>query len=82
MEKVFFLEVINAKHLKDYQILVEFNDGTSVVADLERSLEGTVFEPLKDPVFFKQFSIKFNTIEWPNGADFAPEYLLEIGKKI
>ena len=28
---------------------------------------------------FKRFTIKFNTIEWENGADFAPEYLYEIG---
>jgi hypothetical protein len=28
---------------------------------------------------FKRFSVKFNTIEWENGADFAPEYLYERG---
>ena len=33
---------------------------------------------LKDLDFFKKFSVKYNTVEWENGADFAPEYLLEL----
>ncbi|MDY5452937.1 MAG: DUF2442 domain-containing protein [Alloprevotella sp.] len=33
---------------------------------------------LKDLDFFKRFSVKYNTVEWENGADFAPEYLLEL----
>lgn len=77
-----FLEVKNANYLKDYQLFIEFNDGTSMVVDLERSLEGKIYEPLRDLFYFKQFDIKFNTIEWPNGADFAPEYLFEIGKVV
>ena len=24
------------------------------------------------------FTVKYNTIEWENGADFAPEYLLSL----
>ena len=42
-------------------------------------LNGKIFQPLKDNNYFKTFSIKFNTIEWDNGADFAPEYLYQIG---
>ena len=39
---------------------------------------GYVYIPLKDIDYFRNYSIKFNTVEWDNGADFAPEYLYEI----
>ena len=48
------------------------------VVDLRSSLKGIVFEPLKDLDLFKRFSVKYNTVEWENGADFAPEYLLSL----
>lgn len=75
-----FLEILNAEYLGDYQISLVFNNGKSKTVDLSDKLIGKVFEPLKDKNFFQTFSIKFNTIEWSNGADFAPEYLYEIGK--
>jgi hypothetical protein len=75
-----FLEVISAIYLSDYKIYITFNNGEAKTGDLFDKLEGTVFEPLKNIAYFKTFMIKFNTIGWSNGADFAPEYLFEIGK--
>ncbi len=75
-----FLEVTKAEYLRDFKVLVEFNDGVLKTIDLENELIGFVFEPLKDQNYFKTFTIKYNTIEWDNGADFAPEYLYEIGR--
>ena len=74
-----FLEVVKAEYLDNYKIKVWFNDNTVKIVDLSNHLNGEVFTPLKDISLFKRFSIKFNTIEWENGADFAPEYLYEIG---
>ena len=74
-----FLEVTKAKYLDGYRIMLLFNNGERRIVDLSQSLNGKVFEPLKNIGYFKRFSIKFNTIEWENGADFAPEYLYEIG---
>lgn len=74
-----FLEVIKAEYLEGYRIRLWFNNQTCKVVDLSDSLKGEVFQPLHDLETFKCFSIKFNTIEWENGADFAPEYLYEIG---
>ena len=69
-----FLEVVKAEYLDGYRVKLLFNTGETRVADLSESLNGSVFVPLKDISYFKNFTIKFNTIEWDNGADFAPEY--------
>ena len=74
-----FLEVIKAEYLSGYRIKLWFNNQVVKVVDLSNSLNGEVFQPLKDIDFFKRFTIKFNTIEWENGADIAPEYLYEHG---
>lgn len=73
-----FIEVIQAEYIGGYRLLLLFNNGEKRIVDLSDSLKGTVYIPLKDINFFKKFSIKFNTVEWENGADFAPEYLYEI----
>ena len=75
-----FLEVVKAEYLDGYRLRLVFNNGEVRIADLDSSLVGEVFEPLRDVNLFKRFCIKFNTVEWENGADFAPEYLYEIGR--
>ena len=75
---MFFLEVIKAEYLGGYRVKLWFNNNVVKCVDLKDSLVGLVFEPLKNVDYFKNFSIKFNTIEWSNGADFAQEYLIEL----
>ena len=77
-----FLEVVKAEYLNDYRIKLWFNNQVVKVVDLANSLNGEVFRPLKDLENFKRFTIKFNTIEWENGADLAPEYLYETGTAV
>lgn len=73
------LHVEEARYVRDHIIWLRFNDGNCGEVDLSGELHGEVFEPLKDVAFFKQFSIhpEFHTITWPNGADFAPEFLYD-----
>ena len=73
-----FIEVLKAECVDGYRIRLWFNNNVNKVVDLKSSLKGIVFEPLKDLDFFKKFSVKYNTVEWENGADFAPEYLLAL----
>jgi len=74
-----FLEVSKALYLDNYRILLTFNNGETKTVDLQNELNGTVYEPLRKLDYFKNFQVKYNTIEWSNGADYAPEYLYEIG---
>ena len=60
----------------DHSLYVEFENGVSGEIDLSDQLFGPVFEPLKDPEYFKRVSIdEFGVICWPNGADLAPDAL-------
>ena len=77
-----FVEVIKAEYVDNYRIRLWFNNSVTKVVDLKSSLKGVVFEPLKDLEFFKRITVKFNTVEWENGADFAPEYLLDLPEVI
>lgn len=72
-------ELAKAEYAGGYKIRIEFSDGTAATIDLEKELWGEVFEPLREPDTFRQFSIHpdLRTICWPSGADFAPEYLYE-----
>jgi len=70
-----FMHVTDARHLQGYCVQISFNDGTTAGVDLGESLEGPIFAPLRDVEYFKSFSIIGHTLAWPNGADFAPEYL-------
>ena len=75
-----FLHVTDAKHVQGHRVHVWFNDGASAEIDLSQSLDGPIFEPLRDVEYFRAFTIVGHTLAWPNGADFAPEYLHALAK--
>ena len=70
-----FMHVTDARHVEAYRVRLSFSDGTTAEVDLKDSLDGPIFVPLRDVEYFKSFSIVGHTLAWPNGADFAPEYL-------
>ena len=78
-----FLHVEKVQHIENYILRITFNSGDVKLVDLASELYGPVFEPLVDSQFFKKVRVnpETNTIEWPNGADFAPEFLFEIGER-
>ena len=73
------LKVVDIDYVKDYELLVTFSDGSRKKVNLKPYLTGEVFGELLDKEKFIQYGLTQTTIEWANGADFAPEFLHEIG---
>jgi hypothetical protein len=72
--------VVAAKYVKDYQVWLRFNDNTEKIVDFKDKIlseKRAIFMQLKDIECFKQVSLNHesDTIQWPNGADVAPETL-------
>jgi hypothetical protein len=76
----FLPTVIRAEYRGEFRIYVTFNNGVENTIDFSDWLVGPVFEPLKDPGYFKRFFLDGGTVAWPNGADIAPETLYERAK--
>jgi hypothetical protein len=69
--------IIKANYLNEYKIELEFNNQKKGVVNLKPYLDKKIYEPLKNLSTFKNFQLNSWTIEWENGADFSPEFLLE-----
>ncbi len=69
--------IVDARYVEGHTIWLRFADLTEGEVNLEGELDGEVFEPLKDIEYFKDFKLhpELRTVVWPNGADFAPEFL-------
>jgi Protein of unknown function (DUF2442) len=77
LESVMVPRLIEAKHAGGYRVWLRFKAGTQGETELGSELWGEVFEPLKDPAEFAKLRAdkERQTLVWPNGADFAPEWL-------
>jgi len=69
--------------LPGYRLSLRFNNGEAGVVDLTDELSGEVFEALQDP---QNFSTAYQhpvmrTVAWKNGADLAPEFLLDLMRR-
>lgn len=61
-------------------LAVTFDDGAHRRVNLRRELYGPIFKPLRDPAYFARAYLDpdSRTVTWPNGADFAPDFLYEL----
>lgn len=66
--------------LPGYRLFLRFNNGEAGEVNLAGELEGEVFGPLLDTALFATASQHpvMRTVAWANGADLAPEFLLEL----
>ena len=76
--------IIDVSYVEDYKLKIVFDDDTIKLVDLKPHLSCEIFEPLNDLEYFKRVKVNpdIETICWDNGADFAPEFLDEIGVPI
>src|SRR5205085_4873997 len=70
-----YIPVVKVRYVHDYTLWLRFKDGVEGEVDLSEDLWGLVFQPLRNIEYFKKVKVKGSSIEWPNGADFAPEFL-------
>ena len=76
--------VTEALYLEGRRLRLRFEDDTVKVVDLRSHLDGGVFEPLRDPAYFRLVKLNrdIDTVVWPNDADFSPDFLYEIGEDV
>lgn len=73
-------EIAHVTHVEvvdDHRLHLSFEDGVEGELDFANRDWRGVFEPLRDPSYFKLVEVdpELGTIVWPNGADLAPETL-------
>ncbi len=71
------LHITSLQVTSGHSLSLQFSDGTHGEVNLSTELTGPIFEELCDPEAFKQAYLDpdLRTACWPNGADFAPEFL-------
>jgi hypothetical protein len=74
------IHVTEVKVIGPHSLDLTFDDGAHKQVNLRRELYGPVFEPLRDPAYFAQAYLDHDsrTVTWPNGADFAPDFLYQL----
>lgn len=72
-----------ACYVDGYKLRIRFDGNEVRLVDLASHLDGPIFEPLKDVDFFRLFKVNhdIDTVVWPNGADFSPDFLYEVGEQ-
>lgn len=59
---------------RGFVVSVTFEDGSRRDIDLEPSLHGPIFDPIrKSKKRFRELYLDSGVLSWPNGADIAPE---------
>jgi len=74
------VHILKAEIINDYNISIEFNNGTKGTINFKNIFEDDhreIVKELLDKDLFKTVKINLNTLCWDNTVDFAPDYLIE-----
>ena len=74
--------LVSARSGDDFRLHVVFVDGTAGDVHLRAFIEsptvnGTLFEQLRDLTYFRQVRVESGAVAWPNGADLAPDAMYD-----
>ena len=74
------VHVTEVKVVGAHSLELAFDNGVHKRVCLRRELYGPIFEPLRAPIYFAQAFLDpdSGTVAWPNGADFAPDFLMQL----
>ncbi len=74
------VHVTKAQVVGPYSLELTFDDGLCKRVNLRRELYGPIFQPLRAPAYFALAAVDpdSRTVSWPNGADFAPDFLYSL----
>ena len=75
------LLVTSAEYMGGHTLVCTFNNGEKKKVDLTPLLKLQAYKELEDVNEFVRYGVD-GTVFWANGADIAPEYLLEHGSNI
>ena len=70
-------EVIKVEPLKDYKLLLTFNNNEKKIKDMKPYLDKGVFKKLKNINFFNTVEIKYGTISWGENIDMCADRLYD-----
>jgi hypothetical protein len=80
------LRVSKVEYLSEYKLKIAFSNGGVKVVDFEDWIfqDNFYLMPLREVAYFKKVHLDDcnYSICWPNGADFSPDVLYEVGKDL
>ena len=67
------LKLLTARYVGDFQVRLEFSDGTCGDFDGQALLQrtGSLLEPLRDVAYFQRCFIDAGALCWPNGLELS-----------
>ena len=74
------IHVSQVRVVGSHSLVLTFDNGVQKQVNLRQELYGPIFEPLRDPSYFAKAYVDpdSRTVAWPNGADFAPDFLYQL----
>ena len=66
-------KVISVSPLKNKKVAVVFADGKSGIFDVAPYIKSDFFQRLNDDDYFRQISLFFTGIGWPEGQNIGPD---------